>query len=128
MKGQNGILRSRKHAKLEGVDLHENMLSYTFSNEDMKANDILSVSFFLTKLDKCQEYSFTYLTDKHLNEVIKGIVTRNSGLTRIGSQLKWVNYLKNYDIEIIKASDVVKDPKVTTFTVVYTYKKENAIN
>ena len=102
--------------------INKGMFFFLFPKERMKLTDIVLITFFLSKNGKCHRYVVSYFTKKHLNEIIKSIYAHSSGLSKSKNELKWTNYFKGYDVEIIQPSDK------SFFDLVYANHNEGMMN
>ena len=117
MAGELGILENDRIVQ-DGINPGPyNYLFFSFPEPVIRKNDIYNISFLLMR-DKCYRYILDYGSDRFLKDLTDKFNNPKSELKRVGKELKWINTVKKYEIEILMVKRVNgegKEVKTTSF-------------
>jgi len=108
MKQTSGVLKvDRFISGAFGTPTHKHMI-YVFPSPAIDKNGIYNMVFMLTSNGNCFQHMIWYENDRPLINIISQFDKKDSGLKRMGKDLKWQK--KNVSVEISKitSSDTLK--------------------
>jgi hypothetical protein len=74
---------------------------YKFQESLNVPGDIYSMIFFLNLKNKCFKYLIGYTNDRYIDTLKKMFNSPDSGLKKVGGNLKWINPIKKYELTVL---------------------------
>jgi hypothetical protein len=118
MEKRGGVFKIKKDFKGDAHHTALSVIYYDWSKFTSMPEDLYDVSFFMSK-NKCYKYMIRYNSDRLLSNIIDSVSNKDADISKAEKNLKWVNSKKDYQVEIVKDSDVDKDAHSTGFLLIY---------